>query len=208
MIRDFVSDSINTYLAGDEPENWNLAGLREHFSGLFTIDGDFNYTPQELDLLSKDELIEKVTEAALTRYAEKEKELSPEILREAERVVLLQVVDTKWMQHIDDMDELKKGIGLRSYGSHDPVVAYRMEGFDMFDTMVASICEDTVRMLYNLHLRKEAPVQRKQVLKADNTGSDGTVSATRTVSKKKPGRNDPCPCGSGLKYKKCCGRNE
>ncbi len=208
MIRDFVSDSINTYLAGDEPENWNLAGLREHFSGLFTIDGDFNYTPQELDLLSKDELIEKVTEAALTRYAEKEKELSPEILREAERVVLLQVVDTKWMQHIDDMDELKKGIGLRSYGSHDPVVAYRMEGFDMFDAMVASICEDTVRMLYNLHLRKEAPVQRKQVLKADNTGSDGTVSATRTVSKKKPGRNDPCPCGSGLKYKKCCGRND
>ena len=106
------------------------------------------------------------------------------------------------------MDELKKGIGLRSYGSHDPVVAYRMEGFDMFDAMVASIREDTVRMLYNLRLRKEAPMQRKQVFHPVDTGSDGSVSATRTVSKKKPGRNDPCPCGSGLKYKKCCGRNE
>ena len=208
MIREFVSDSINGYLAGDEPENWNLAGLREHFAGLFTIDGDFNYTPQELDLLSKDELIEKATEAALNRYAEKEQELTPAIMREAERVVLLQVVDTKWKQHIDDMDELKKGIGLRSYGSHDPVVAYRMEGFDMFDAMVASIREDTVRMLYNLRLRKEAPMQRKQVFHPVDTGSDGSVSATRTVSKKKPGRNDPCPCGSGLKYKKCCGRNE
>ena len=208
MVREFVSDSINGYLAGDEPENWNLAGLREHFAGLFTIDGDFNYTPQELDLLSKDELIEKATEAALNRYAEKEQELTPVIMREAERVVLLQVVDTKWKQHIDDMDELKKGIGLRSYGSHDPVVAYRMEGFDMFDAMVASIREDTVRMLYNLRLRKEAPMQRKQVFHPVDTGSDGSVSATRTVSKKKPGRNDPCPCGSGLKYKKCCGRNE
>ena len=208
MIREFVSDSINGYLAGDEPENWNLAGLREHFAGLFTVDGDFNYTPQELDLLSKDELIEKTTEAALNRYAEKEQELTPVIMREAERVVLLQVVDTKWKQHIDDMDELKKGIGLRSYGSHDPVVAYRMEGFDMFDAMVASIREDTVRMLYNLRLRKEAPMQRKQVFHPVDTGSDGSVSATRTVSKKKPGRNDPCPCGSGLKYKKCCGRNE
>ena len=208
MIREFVSDSINGYLAGDEPENWNLAGLREHFAGLFTIDGDFNYTPQELDLLSKDELIEKATEAALNRYAEKEQELTPVIMREAERVVLLQVVDTKWKQHIDDMDELKKGIGLRSYGSHDPVVAYRMEGFDMFDAMVASIREDTVRMLYNLRLRKEAPMQRKQVFHPVDTGSDVSVSATRTVSKKKPGRNDPCPCGSGLKYKKCCGRNE
>lgn len=208
MIRDFISTSIETYLAGDEPEHWNLAGLREHFAGLFTVEGDFNYTPQQLDVLSKEELTETVTDAALKRYAEKERELTPEIMREAERVVLLQVVDTKWKQHIDDMDELKKGIGLRSYGSHDPVVAYRMEGFDMFDAMVASICEDTVRILYNIRLRKEAPIERKQVFHPNDTGSDGTVSATRTVSKKKPGRNDPCPCGSGKKYKKCCGMND
>ncbi len=208
MIRDFVSDSVESYLAGDEPENWNIVGLKEHFTGLFTIANDFNYTPQELDGLSKKELCEEITEAALKRYSEKEEELTPEILREAERVILLQVVDAKWEQHIDDMDELKKGMGLRSYGSHDPVVAYRVEGFDMFDAMVASICEDTLRMLYNIHLRKGATIERKQPTAAMDTGSDGTVSATRTVSKKKPGRNDPCPCGSGLKYKKCCGRNE
>ena len=208
MIKDFCADSVSEYLAGDEPENWNLAGLREHFAGLFTVEGDFNYTPQQLDVLSKEQLTEQVTESALARYSEKEREITPEIMREAERVALLQVVDTKWMQHIDDMDELKKGMGLRSYGSHDPVVAYRMEGFDMFDAMVASIREDTVRILYNIRLRKDERPQRRQVLKPSDTGSDGTVSATRTVSKKKPGRNDPCPCGSGLKYKKCCGRNE
>ena len=105
------------------------------------------------------------------------------------------------------LDELKKGIGLRSYGSHDPVVAYRMEGFEMFDAMVESICEDTIRILYNTHLRKDVPIERKQAVKADPTPtSDGSLSATRKVGKK-PGRNDPCPCGSGLKYKKCCGRN-
>ena len=208
MIRDFVSDSVEAYLAGDEPENWNLVGLKEHFAGLFTIANDFNFTPQQLDGLSKKSLCDEITEAALARYSEKEAELTPEILREAERVILLQVVDAKWEQHIDDMDELKKGMGLRSYASHDPVVVYRVEGFEMFDAMVASICEDTLRMLYNVHLRKGAPPERKQPTPAMDTGSDGTVSATRTVSKKKPGRNDPCPCGSGLKYKKCCGRND
>ena len=208
MIRDFVSDSVEAYLAGDEPENWNLVGLKEHFAGLFTIANDFNFTPQQLDGLSKKSLCDEITEAALARYSEKEAELTPEILREAERVILLQVVDAKWEQHIDDMDELKKGMGLRSYASHDPVVVYRVEGFEMFDAMVASICEDTLRMLYNVHLRKGAPPERRQPTPAMDTGSDGTVSATRTVSKKKPGRNDPCPCGSGLKYKKCCGRND
>ncbi|MCD7804931.1 MAG: preprotein translocase subunit SecA [Oscillospiraceae bacterium] len=208
MIRDFVSNSVNTYLAGDEQENWNFAGLREHFAGLFTVPNDFNYTVNELSDLTREKVAEEATEAALKAYDDKETELGKEILRECERVALLKVVDTKWMQHIDDMDELKKGIALRSYGSHDPVVAYRMEGFDMFDAMVESICEDTVRILYHTHLRKDAPPQREQVLKADQPGgsSDGSVSATRKVGKK-IGRNDPCPCGSGKKYKKCCGRD-
>lgn len=205
MIKDFVSNSINLYLAGDEMENWNFAGLREHFAGLFTIENDFNFTVDDLNNIDRQEIIDMTTAAALKRYDEKEAELTPPILRECERVALLQVVDTKWMQHIDDMDELKKGISLRSYGSHDPVVAYRMEGFDMFDAMIEAICEGTIRILYNTHLRKEAPIERKQVLVANDTGSDGSVSAT-VKNSKKPGRNDPCPCGSGLKYKKCCGR--
>ena len=206
MIKDFVSSSVESYLVGEEEENWNFAGLREHFAGLFTIPNDFNFTLAELNDISKKDIIEMTTEAALKRYEEKEEELTPPIMREVERVALLQVVDRKWMQHIDDMHELKKGISLRSYAHHDPVVAYRMEGFDMFDAMVASICEDTIRILYNTHLRKDAPIERKQVLKAEPTaGSDGSLSQTRKTGKK-VGRNDPCPCGSGLKYKKCCGK--
>ena len=207
MIRDFVSNSVNAYLCGDEEDKWNFSGLREHFAGLFTIANDFNFSVAELNEIDKQSIIDMVTEAALKRYDEKEAELTPPILREVERVALLQVVDRKWEQHIDDMDELKKGIGLRSYGSHDPVVAYRMEGFEMFDAMVDSICEDTIRILYNTHLRKDVPIERKQAVKEIPTPtSDGSLSATRRTGKK-PGRNDPCPCGSGLKYKKCCGRN-
>ncbi len=206
MIRDFVSNSVNAYLCGDEEDKWNFSGLREHFAGLFTIANDFNFTTAELNEIDKQGIIDMTTEAALKRYDEKEVELTPPILREVERVALLQVVDRKWEQHIDNMDELKKGIGLRSYGSHDPVVAYRMEGFEMFDAMVESICEDTIRILYNTHLRKDAPIERKQAVKENPTPtSDGSLSATRRTGKK-PGRNDPCPCGSGLKYKKCCGK--
>ena len=207
MIKDFVSNSINLYLAGDEEDNWNFVGLREHFAGLFTIENDFNFTVDELNTTDKEDIIKMTTEAALAKYDEKEAELTAPILREVERVALLQVVDRKWMQHIDDMDELKRGISLRSYASHDPVVAYRMEGFEMFDAMVESICEDTIRILYNTHLRKEAPIERKQVFNPLPTGgTDGSLSETRKTGKK-IGRNDPCPCGSGLKYKKCCGRN-
>ena len=107
------------------------------------------------------------------------------------------------------MDELKKGMYLRSYGNKNPVVEYRIEGFDMFDAMIDSICEDTVRMLFTVKLRKEEPVERKQVLKPDMpTTTDGSLPNTRKATKGKPGRNDPCPCGSGKKYKKCCGANE
>ena len=205
MIKDFVSNSVEAYLDGDEPESWNFAGLREHFSGLFTIENDFNYTVRELDMIEKSDIIKTVQEAALARYKEKEAEIPTHMMREIERAILLQVVDTKWMQHIDDMSELKRGIALRSYSGRDPVVAYRFEGFEMFDEMVASICEDTVRALYHVHLRKEEDIKRKEVLKAEDTGSDGSVSATRKNAHK-VGRNDPCPCGSGKKYKKCCGQ--
>jgi preprotein translocase subunit SecA len=113
------------------------------------------------------------------------------------------------MAHIDDMDELKRGIGLRAYGQKNPVVEYRIEGFDMFDAMIDAICEDTIRMLFTVQVRVNEEPKREQVLKAEATsGSDGSLAnAPRTV-KKKPGRNDPCPCGSGKKYKKCCGFND
>ncbi len=203
MIKDFVSNSFEIYCPGDEEENWNFTALREHFSGLFTIENDFNFTVRELDNLTKKEIIEMAVKSALERYEEKEKEITPSVLREVERAALLKVVDTKWMQHIDDMAELKRGIALRSYSGKDPVIAYRFEGFEMFDAMVESICEDTVRILYHVRLQKNEEVKREQVLKPDITASDGSVSATRR--KVKIGPNDPCPCGSGKKYKKCCG---
>ncbi len=205
MINDFVAAGVELYCTGDEEDAWNFQGLREHFSGLFTIENDFNFTVRELNDIDKKDIIKMAQEAALERYKEKEAELTPAILRELERAVLLRVVDTKWMQHIDDMAELKRGIALRSYSGKDPVIAYRFEGFEMFDAMVESICEDTVRTLYHIRLQKNEEVKRVQVLKPEDTGSDGSVSATRKNTAK-VGRNDPCPCGSGKKYKKCCGQ--
>ncbi len=205
MINDFVATGVELYCTGDEEDAWNFQGLREHFSGLFTIENDFNFTIRELDNIDKKDIIKMAQEAAHERYKEKEAELTPAILRELERAVLLRVVDTKWMQHIDDMAELKRGITLRSYSGKDPVVAYRFEGFEMFDAMIESICEDTVRTLYHIRLQKNEEVKRVQVLKPEDTGSDGSVSATRRNTGK-VGRNDPCPCGSGKKYKKCCGQ--
>ena len=131
------------------------------------------------------------------------------MIRELERVILLRVVDSKWTTHIDDMDELKKGISLRAYGNRNPVVEYRYEGFEMFDAMVESIREDTVHMLLTVRINRENAPQRVQVNKPDapNAGAgDGSFSGGRTV--RKIGDNDPCPCGSGKKYKKCCGMNE
>ena len=208
MIKDFIVNTVNVYIVEEDVhDNWNLDGLRDFLMGLFTTDEDFRYDPVELDSVTKEEIIEELTERALKKYEEREKELTPNVLREVERVVLLKVVDTKWMAHIDDMEELKRGIGLRAYGNKNPVVEYRIEGFDMFDDMIASICEETVRMMYTVKVKTNDEPKREQVLKANPIKTDNSLPGMRTV-KKKTGRNDPCPCGSGKKYKKCCGRNE
>ncbi|MBP0974328.1 MAG: SEC-C domain-containing protein, partial [Oscillospiraceae bacterium] len=133
-----------------------------------------------------------------------EEQYGEQIIRELERVVMLKVVDTKWMAHIDDMQELKRGISLRSYGQKNPVVEYRYEGFDMFDAMIESIREDTVRTLLTIQIQGAQPPQREQVAKpiAPNAGSPEAKAAAKKV-----GPNDPCPCGSGKKYKLCCGLN-
>ncbi len=210
MIKDYVENTVNQYLVDDDDhDNWNMAGLREQLDGFIITKDDLKYTSKELAEIERTDIIEKLTEKAINVYKKREEELTAPVIREIERVVLLKVVDTKWMAHIDDMDELKRGIGLRAYGQKNPVVEYRIEGFDMFDAMIDSICEDTIRMLFTIQVRVNEEPKREQVLKAEQTqGSDGSLAnAPRTV-KKKPGRNDPCPCGSGKKYKKCCGMNE
>ena len=202
MITQFVTDCVNMYLLDDEiHDDWNLEGLKEHLMNLITVESDFNYTPTELENITKKDIIEQLQERAAKIYAKREEDLGTELLREIERVVLLKVVDQKWMAHIDDMEQLKRGIGLRSYGQKNPVVEYRMEGFEMFDAMVDSIREDTVRMLFTVQVNKQAAPKRENVFKA---GSSNRGFTARNRGKK-IGPNDPCPCGSGKKYKKCCG---
>ena len=204
MIKEYIETTVNTYLVDDEiHDDWNLEGLRDHLMGLFTVDSDFRYDSKQLDEVTKEDIVKMLNDRADAIYAKREEDLGKELLREVERVVLLKVVDNKWMAHIDDMEELKRGIGLRSYGQKNPVVEYRMEGFDMFDAMVDAIREDTVRMLFTIQVRKtgDAP-KREQVL---NEGAQHH-NIQRKVNKVGP--NDPCPCGSGKKYKKCCGAND
>ena len=152
-------------------------------------------------------MIQKIKEAANKLYEEKETEFpEAEMIREAERVILLKVIDRKWMDHIDDMDQMRQSIGLRAYGQRDPLVEYKFAGFDMFEEMEDAIRQDTVKAM--LHIRVEQKVEREEVAKVTGTNKDDT-SAKAPVKRKsaKIGRNDPCPCGSGLKYKQCCGKN-
>ncbi len=212
MIREYIKETVTTYLQNEEiHDDWNIDGLRNHFLGVLTDETDLQYEDvHALANESREHIIELLTKKALDLYAKKDEEYGAERMREVERVVLLRNVDTKWMDHIDNMDELKKGISLRSYGQKDPVVEYRMEGYDMFDGMVAAIREDTVRMLLTVRIRTEEEVKREQVMKpsvAIHGDSDRTVKK-QPVKVQKVGRNDPCPCGSGLKYKKCHGRFE
>ena len=209
MIKNYAQATVDAYLLDDEiHENWNLDGLRDSLMGLLTTDDDFKYNARELDEVTKNDIKDMLTERALDKYKKREEEIPAEVLREVERVVLLKIVDTKWMAHIDDMDELKRGISLRSYGQKNPVVEYRIEGFDMFDAMVAAICEDTVRMLFTVKIQKNEEPKREEVLKANPVKTDTSLKTGGRTVGKKVGRNDPCPCGSGKKYKKCCGANE
>ncbi len=207
MVRDSIESQVAQFSAGEERTEWNLNALREYYHGWLTRQEDFRFTDQELEDLERDSLTDLLTERAMKIYDAKEAQYGDAMMRELERVVLLRNVDRYWMDHIDNMDELRRGIHLRAYGQHDPVAAYRLEGFDMFDQMIASIREDTARGVLLAQIRTHEEPKREQVAKATATSGDGTAQ-NRTVRKtadQKVGRNDPCPCGSGKKYKKCCG---
>ena len=206
MMEELISSTVDTYLADeDERTEWNIVGLKEFFLGWLIDQEDLTFTDEELSSVTKQDIVTALNTKAGEIYQDKEEEYGIEIMRELERVILLKVVDTKWMAHIDDMEELKKGISLRSYGQKNPVIEYRYEGFEMFDAMVESIREDTIRMLLTVKLQKNQTPQREQVAKPDapNAGA-GDGSFSNTTKSDKTGDNDPCPCGSGKKYKKCC----
>ncbi len=206
MLDENIEETVKNYLSGDNKEDWNVDGLREKYkSWLIADDDDF----QNLDELNVTDVIEELQARGHKRAADKREILGDDMFQEFERMILLRNVDTYWMDHIDAMEDLKKGIHLRSYAQKDPVVMYRMESYDMFDEMTAAIREDTAKMLMTLMPRHRADVQRKAVAKVTSTSSGGEDEANAkqvTIRKeKKIGPNDPCPCGSGLKYKKCCG---
>ena len=244
MIEDNVSETAARFLPEGIHDNWNITALLDtYMDWIITDRSKYNFSERDIEVIEAEEIKSMIIEDALNLYAENEKLLPEETIREMERVYLLRSVDTYWMDHIDNMEQLKAGIHLRSYGQHDPVVEYRLEGFDMFDEMIASIREDTIKLMltqprriYEQQRRREAiaaakrlaaqkaaesrndseqsdvlknALKREQVAKPTSTSGDGTDTANRTIRKgKKVGRNDPCPCGSGKKYKKCCGRDE
>ncbi len=206
MMEDLIVTTVDTYLVDETvKEEWNIAGLKEHFNGWLLGPEDLDFSEEEIEDVTKEDIVEALSQKAGELYQAKEEEYGEEIMRELERVILLKVVDTKWMAHIDDMEELKRGIGLRSYGQKNPVIEYRFEGFEMFDAMVEAIREDTIHMLLTVKVRKDAMPEREQVAKPDapNAGA-GDGSFGNQAKAKKIKDNDPCPCGSGKKYKKCC----
>ena len=208
MVRGVIETTVRGVL-GEKSyiEQEDLDAIRKHFLGMFLDEDDIEFTNEELNDLAPEALIDEIYEDALDVYERKEEEYTSNVMRELERVILLRNVDEKWMDHIDAMTELRNGIRLRAYAQHDPVVEYKREGSEMYDEMIAMIREDTVRMMYTVRVRMQQAPQREQVAQETGTSGDGSVQKTPTKAVKKPGRNDPCPCGSGKKYKKCCGRN-
>ena len=212
MMEESIKASVAAFLGGDVAEDWDFAALRRHYLGWLCVESDFHYTTEQLNDLKREDVENMLLERGKKILAIKEQRYGAPIMREVERICLLRNVDLKWMDHIDNMDQLRQGIALRSYGQKDPVVEYRIEGFEMFDAMVESIREDTVKMLLTVELRTPEAPKREQVAKPTGegavpsrangqTGQGQKGEAPRRVVK--IGRNDPCPCGSGLKWKKC-----
>ena len=208
MIIGSIETNVNTFCSGNNPEHWNIASLRDTYLGWLLTNDELHYTDEQLKNITSADITKYITDKAFLILKNKEEIIGSDTMRELERVALLRTVDSKWMEHIDAMDELKRGIGLRGYGQHDPVSEYRFEGFNMFDEMIENIRQETTKLLITANLTSR-PLQRERVAKITGTsgGSDESVKKQPIRrSAEKVGRNDLCPCGSGKKYKKCCGR--
>ena len=212
MVGDTIQMIIKKYSAvSDAAEEWEWDAMREHITAVFgeLPENTFNFSEHELDHMTVESLKDDLTEVVDEKYVAKENEFAdasgdPDAMRNIERIILLRVVDQKWMDHIDNMEQLRQGINLRAYAQRDPVIEYKFEAMDMFEEMIESIKEDTVKLLF--HVVPQTRIQREQVARpiAENHGGDGTVAKKPVRHTNKIGRNDPCPCGSGKKYKNCC----
>ena len=207
MITEYVEDLVDRYAPADRSgDEWDLEGMDVALHE--TIPMIQAVTGEDVKKKQQKELKHLLKERAVKAYEAKEAEFpEPEHLREVERVVLLRAIDGRWMDHIDDMDQLRQGIGLQAYGQKDPLVEYKMLGYDMFGEMTKAIEADTIRVLF--HVKMEQKVEREQVVKVTGTNKDDSAShAPKVRTEKKVYPNDPCPCGSGLKYKQCCGKKK
>ncbi len=211
MINSAIIDTVDLYIADtDDHEHWNITGLRDYFMNYILDENDLEYSSTQLAEFKKQDLVDIIYKKAMSIYEQKEKMVGEERMRELERVVILRTVDSKWTAHIDDMEELRRGIYLRSYAQKDPVIEYTIEGFSIFDAMVSSIKEDVARLILTIRLRTEEEIKREEVnkipvpIKYKESAAGEERKPIRNENK--VGRNDPCPCGSGKKYKNCCGK--
>ena len=190
---------------GDKLTSEGIDQISAQMDGIYFAKGTLKARENQLSALQGKEAIEAIYDIALRTYEAKEASITPAVMRELERVVMLRVVDEYWMDNIDAMDDLKQGIGLRAYGQHDPVIAYKEEGYQLFEAMITAIREETIRRLFLVQLRSNQTIKREKVAEETGTSApDKTVKKQPVRAEKKVGPNDPCPCGSGLKYKKCC----
>ena len=205
MITDIVENAVDMSVSDeDTAEKWDLTELNNLLLPIIPLKS-VALTDEQKKSMKKNELKHTLKEAAIKLYETKEAEFpETEQIREIERVVLLKVIDNKWMSHLDDMDALREGIGLQAYGQRDPVVEYKMQGYELYEAMMAAIQEETVRILF--HIRVEQKVERESAAKVTGTNKDATPVAPKKREEQKIYPNDPCPCGSGKKYKQCCGR--
>ena len=206
MIDDTIDSYTKIYLADEEVhDNWDVKGLRDYLLGWVTDENDLHFTTEELANITAEEVAETLKAKAHERYEVREAEFGSPVMREIERVVLLRSVDTNWMDHIDNMDQLRQGIGLRAYGQHNPVIEYRNESYDMFSAMTDAIREQTAKLALTVQVKQNEEVKREKVAEETSTGDSTprTVRGKGVVSK-----NSLCPCGSGKKYKRCCGKDE
>ena len=208
MIVGSINDAIDLYITDDVADEWDFDGLRNHFMPWLTTADDFNYSNAELDALDRKDISELMHDRAMKLYETREEMFGSEMMRKIERFCLLRTLDTNWMDHIDAMDELRRGIYLRAYGQHDPVVEYRNEGYDMFNAMIDTIRENTAKMVLAANFRVEQEVKNERVA-TETSATSGDEKTAKTPSNNRGySKNGLCPCGSGKKYKRCCGKDK
>ena len=205
MIESIIDTALDNYIGISEiPEDWNIRAIKEFANTYLKAEDAFDISDEDMETITRADVKDDLMKIAIDKY-EAQEAVFGENMREIERVMMLRVVDTLWMDHLDEMEHVKREIGLRAYGQHDPVVEYKNVGTELYEDMLDAIKRDTVRYVLSVQPRTE--IKREQVAKPLDTGGDGSLKNTGVRAKKTPGRNDPCPCGSGKKYKHCCGRN-